>query len=96
MHSSILTASEDKVIKVWDKSTGSVSMQIRSLNNQPFYSVDTNGGIIVGGTNEDILFYDVRNTKVPLEVLDESHNEDVTCVKFHPNDPQKVISCGTD
>ena len=26
MHSSILTASEDKVIKVWDKSTGSVAL----------------------------------------------------------------------
>lgn len=52
--------------------------------NQPFYSVDTNGNVIVAGTSEDVVFWDVRNTKVPMEVLDESHSDDVTCVKFHP------------
>jgi hypothetical protein len=45
---------------------------------QPFYSVDTNGSVIVAGTNEDVVFWDVRNTKVPMEILDESHNQDVT------------------
>jgi WD40 repeat protein len=62
----------------------------------PFYSVDTNQQIIVAGTNEDIIFWDIRNLKSPLEVLDESHSEDVTCVRFHPEDYHQVITCSTD
>ena len=64
--------------------------------NMPFYSVDTNNQIIVAGTNEDIIFWDIRKLKAPLEVLDESHNEDVTSVNFHPSDYHKVITCSTD
>lgn len=54
--------------------------------NMSFYSVDTNNQIIVAGTNEDIIFWDIRKLNAPLEVLDESHNEDVTGVRFHPTD----------
>ena len=50
----------------------------------------------MAGTTEDLVFWDVRNTKVPIAVLDESHNEDVTGARFHPTDPQKVLSCGMD
>ena len=49
----------------------------------PFYSVDSNGQIILAGTDQDLVFWDIRKLKVPLEVLDESHSEDITCVKFH-------------
>jgi WD40 repeat protein len=58
--------------------------------------VDTNGNVIVAGTDDSVVFWDVRNTKVPMEILEESHNQDVTSVKFHPKDPQKVLSCGID
>ena len=51
--------------------------------NMPFYSVDSNGQIIVAGTNQDLVFWDIRKLKVPLEVLDESHSDDITSVKFH-------------
>jgi WD40 repeat protein len=46
----LLTASEDRLIKIWDRNSGkkAFSMQYR---NDPFYSVDTNGQIIVGGTS---------------------------------------------
>jgi WD40 repeat protein len=64
--------------------------------NMPIFSCDTNKQIIVAGTNEDIIFWDVRNLKSPLDVLDESHNEDITAVKFHSQDYHKVISCSTD
>ena len=48
------------------------------------YSVDTNRNVIVAGTSEDILFWDTRKLNAPIEVLDESHNEDITGVRFHP------------
>jgi hypothetical protein len=31
-----------------------------------------------------------------MEVLDESHNMDITSVNFHPFDNQRVVSCGMD
>jgi hypothetical protein len=43
--------------------------------------------VLVAGTSSDLVFWDVRNLKQPLEVLDESHSEDVTATRFHPNDP---------
>jgi len=64
--------------------------------NMPFYSVDTNSQVIVAGTSSDLVFWDVRNLKSPLEVLDESHSEDITSVRFHPLDNQRVITCSTD
>jgi WD40 repeat protein len=82
----VLTASEDKSIKIWDVLSGLPVMSIKH-RGQPFYSVDTNTNVIVAGTNEDIVFWDVRNTKGPMGVLDESHCDDITAVKFHPNDP---------
>ena len=50
------------------------------------YSVDCNGQIIVAGTNEDLVFWDIRNLKEPIKVLDESHSDDITCLNFNPND----------
>ena len=51
---------------------------------------------MVAGTNEDILFWDVRNLKQPLEVLDESHSDDITSIRFDPKDFQSIITCSTD
>lgn len=45
-----------------------------------------------------MVFWDIRKLKVPLEVLDESHNDDITSVRFHsdPEQHQRIITCGTD
>ena len=50
----------------------------------------------MAGTNEDILFWDIRHLKSPIEVLDESHCDDITSVRFDPNDCQHLITCSTD
>ena len=85
MPAAVLSASEDRTLKIWDRTSGECAITMR-YKNQPIYSVDTNKNIIVAGTSEDIVFWDVRNTKVPMEILDESHNEDITQVCFHPTD----------
>jgi hypothetical protein len=51
----------------------------------PFYSLDTNGQVVAAGTNQDLVFWDIRYTKAPLEVLDESHSDDITSISFHKN-----------
>lgn len=79
----MLSGGEDKLLKIWDRNSGQVVGKMQ-YGNMPFFSCDTNNQIIVAGTNEDLIFWDIRNLKSPLDVLDESHNEDITSVKFHP------------
>ena len=54
--------------------------------------------MVVGGTTRDIVFWDIRKIKHPLDVLESSHNEDVTACHFHPLQAyhQRVITCSTD
>lgn len=42
--------------------------------------------MLVAGTNEDLVFWDIRNLNVPMEVLDESHSDDITAIKFLNSD----------
>lgn len=95
MAGSVLSCSEDRTLKVWDRGSGKVAINM-SFRNKSIFSVDTNRNVIVAGTKEDVVFWDVRNTKVPMEILDESHSDDVTAVKFNPMDSQKMVSCGMD
>ena len=73
----------DKTVKLWDRRSGDLAMQT-SYGNLPFFSVDSNAQVIVAGTSRDILFWDVRKLKNPLDVLEMSHCEDITAVDFHP------------
>jgi len=50
----------------------------------------------VAGTNEDLVFWDVRNLQIPMEVLDESHSDDITSIKFCGSNNQRIMSCSTD
>ena len=79
----LISASDDRLLKLWDPNSGK---QITSVQyeNHPFYSIDCNEQIIVAGTNEDLVFWDVRNLQIPMEVLDESHSDDITSIKFCP------------
>ena len=50
----------------------------------PFYSVDTNSTVVAAGTSSDLIFWDIRHPKAPIGVLDESHSDDITSIRFHP------------
>lgn len=63
---------------------------------QPIFSVDSSGQVIVAGTSQDVVFWDIRNLKVPMAILEESHGDEVTGVRFNPRNHHKVISCGAD
>ena len=82
----VLSCSEDKTVKIWDRNQGTAVQSLRHRGHE-FHSVDTNTNIIVAGTSGDsrndipegdVVFWDVRNTKTPLEVLTEGHFDSVT------------------
>ena len=58
----ILTASEDRTVKLWDRRYGNVVSEL-SYKNSPFFSLDVNKNTIVAGTNSEIIFWDLRKLK---------------------------------
>ena len=59
----VLTASEDKTIKLWDRRYGKVVAEL-NYQNQPFYSLDTNKSMICAGTNSEMIFWDLKKMKM--------------------------------
>lgn len=51
--------------------------------------------MIVAGTNEDILMWDVHSLTKPIGNFTECHNDDVTGIAFNSNGTQ-FISCSID
>ena len=87
----IFTAAEDGFVKVWDRRNGQVVNQFKH-GSAPIFSLDTNKQIVCGGTKGEIVFWDLRKMK-ELAVFSESHTDDITAVKFHPQNPNWMLSC---
>jgi len=90
----MLTASEDRTVKLWDRRNGSVIHELK-YNNLPFFSVDTNKQTICAGTNSEVVFWDLRKMRV-LTTYQDAHADDITALRFHPTNPDWLISCATD
>lgn len=91
----LISASQDGTVKIWDRRSGQVVSTLRH-NNSPFYSVDTNKQLISAGTNSELVFWDMRKIKPPVYTYSSSHTDDVTCLGYHPEKPNWLISCSTD
>jgi len=64
------------------------------------FDVNSNNRLICAGTDElnhnvYLLFFDIRERRL-MGGFFESHQEEVTDVKFHPSDPDLLISGSTD
>ena len=56
-----MTASEDGLVKIWDRRTNTSVSQVNSGGGRiPFYSVGTNANLIAAGTNEDVILWDIH------------------------------------
>ena len=95
----VFTAGQDGIIKIWDRrqkqNVTSLASATAGFGSAPFFSVTTNKNMIVGGTNEDILLWDVKKLQKPIGRFSECHNSDVTQLKFNSNG-QILISCSVD
>ncbi|XP_075049121.1 WD repeat-containing protein 89 [Mixophyes fleayi] len=109
-HNLLYSACSDATVKLWDaRVIGTGAVQV--YNGYPsnvFISLDIscNDLVVCAGTEkvEDdsfLVFWDARyssdtKSKEPLGVYSESHNDDVTQVRFHPTNPSLVASGSTD
>lgn len=50
--------------------------------------------VLAAGSNGVVMFWDRRAGSKPLAQLDDTHMDDVTCVRFHPSG--RVLSASVD
>ncbi|KAI8895068.1 WD40-repeat-containing domain protein [Globomyces pollinis-pini] len=88
---------------LYDIRTSNAVHQFES--NNPIISFDTNSNhhLLAAGTelapgqeNPFIFFWDIRSSMNPLNKFEECHSDDITQIKFHPNNPNLMISGSTD
>ncbi|XP_061197316.1 WD repeat-containing protein 89-like [Saccostrea echinata] len=95
----------DKCIKCWDERSGKCVQnyeapgEIRGFSS---FDINSNDRVIAAGTEcltaaEDvhIIFWDRRKTVI-LGSYSESHQDDITQVRFHPNQPDNLATGSTD
>ncbi|CAH1364332.1 unnamed protein product [Tenebrio molitor] len=104
----LYTGSHDGTVRLWDlrvpknstlqfKDTTLTNGQVKLLNS---FDIAPNNLLLAAGTSlfegdTFLLFWDARKTSL-LGGYWESHTRDVTQVKFHPDDSNKLISGATD
>lgn len=104
---SLLISSGGDGVKLWDlRAKQGSSPQATFINpgsKQNILSLDispkTNRfavGTELVGTDAGVYIWDIRNTKGPAISYVDSHNDDVTAIRFHPNDPAALLSGSTD
>lgn len=53
-------------------------------------------GTELSGVDAELHLYDIRKLSIPVRSFIDSHHDDITCIKFHPNDKNIFMSGSTD
>ncbi|XP_048779336.2 WD repeat-containing protein 89-like [Ostrea edulis] len=101
----LFSSALDKCIKCWDKRSGKCVQNFEApeeIKGLSSFGINCNDRVLAGGTEclttaEDIhiLFWDRRKTEV-MGSYSESHQDDITQVKFHPSQPDNLATGSTD
>ncbi|KAK8969804.1 hypothetical protein KSP40_PGU005957 [Platanthera guangdongensis] len=94
----LCSCSSDATVRTWDTRTFKQVSLIKAGSPQEIFSFCIGGSsnnLLAGGGKAQILFWDWRNGK-QVACLEESHMEDVTQVRFTPNQLNKLISASVD
>ncbi|XP_044127804.1 WD repeat-containing protein 89 [Bufo gargarizans] len=106
----VFSACSDATVKLWDARVSGTDavQQYTGYPSNVFISFDvcSNDLVVCAGTEkvgDDVylVFWDGRYTpdtepKEPLGAYSESHNDDITQVRFHPTNPSLVATGSTD
>ncbi|KAK9367204.1 WD40-repeat-containing domain protein [Lipomyces kononenkoae] len=98
-----VTAGVSGVAKLWDFRQNKPITELSQSANSPLLSIAfsklTNAvaaGTELVGQDAGVVIWDLRNARKPIREYIDSHNDDVTCVAFHPTTPHSLLSGATD
>ncbi|KAE9340117.1 hypothetical protein PF008_g11245 [Phytophthora fragariae] len=91
----LATCSSDECVKLWDTRAALPAMVVPVGREVWSLSIGCGETLLAAGTDELALFYDVR-TGAQLGQYGESHVDAITKVRFHPTQPQFVVTASED
>ncbi|XP_022681209.1 WD repeat-containing protein 89 homolog isoform X2 [Setaria italica] len=94
----ICSCSSDGTVRAWDTRNFKQISLLRGSASQEMFTFSfggSSGNLLVAGSNAQVLLWDWRTSK-QVACLEESHMDDVTQVKFAPNQQSKLISAAVD
>lgn len=94
----ICSCSGDGTIRAWDtRSFKQISLLNAGASHEMFsFSFGgTSGNLLAAGSSSKVLLWDWRSSK-QVACFEESHMDDVTQVRFAPNQQSKLISAAVD
>lgn len=88
-------------VKIFDVRSNNNIAILKSDKNAPFLSLDSRHGLLACGTelsgvDAELYVYDIRRWNLPVKSFVDSHHDDITDLKFHPSDPNVLLSGSTD
>ncbi|XP_051942487.1 WD repeat-containing protein 89 [Hippocampus zosterae] len=101
----LYSASEDGTVRAWDvRRPGAAAQLFRADPTHSFCSFDLScdDSLLCAGTSMNdeeslLVFWDSRKPgAAPLGAYSESHSDDITQVRFHPRDKDRLASGSTD
>jgi WD40 repeat protein len=94
----ICSCSSDGTVRAWDTRNFKQISLLRGGASREMFTFafgGSSGNLLAAGSNAQVLLWDWRNSK-QVACLEESHMDDVTQVKFAPNQQSKLISAAVD
>ncbi|KAG7697381.1 hypothetical protein KL951_002743 [Ogataea haglerorum] len=97
----LASCSNDGTVKVWDARSNSETHAFSNARKLPFLSLDACCNMLVAGTelsgsDSELILWDLRKPTQPFRTFVDSHNDDITEVRFHPSNRQLLLSGSTD
>ncbi|KAI8811443.1 WD40-repeat-containing domain protein [Cladochytrium replicatum] len=88
-------------VGLWDLRSGQLAIRLQTQKPASTFSVNCDESLVAVGTelageDADLTFWDARTPSAPAATFSECHSDDITQVRFHPTNPKRMISGGTD
>ncbi|KAI5741072.1 hypothetical protein M8J76_010083 [Diaphorina citri] len=100
-HKSVITGNALGSLKVWDLSSGQPKPVFSLPSTLKLVSINfiqqkpsQQHLLFVGSDDGSITVWDMRNTDSPI-ILNTAHNESVSELQFHPENPNHFFTCST-
>ncbi|GAM23375.1 hypothetical protein SAMD00019534_065500 [Acytostelium subglobosum LB1] len=89
----LITCSSDRSLNIYDCKTASLTTSLKQ--KKEVYSFDIVGDLVALAVGSGVVLVNSKTLK-EVRSFNDCHTEDVTRVRFHPNDSTKLLSCSVD